>query len=114
MSVVKYVPQAWANYKRKSTVGWAIQAILLDLTGGLLSILQLVIDSSLQNDWSGLAGNPVKLGLGNVSIAFDLVFLIQHYGLYRNASKVSEIDLEAERQALLSKGEPHPLFGQSD
>lgn len=48
-----------------------------------MSILQLVIDSSLQADWSGLTGNPVKLGLGNVSIFFDIIFITQHYVLYR-------------------------------
>ena len=31
-----------------------------------MSIVQLIIDSSLQNDWSGLTGNPIKLGLGNI------------------------------------------------
>jgi cystinosin len=83
VTVVKYVPQVWVNYKRKSTQGWSIWQILFDFTGGVLSILQLVIDSSLQADWSGITGNPVKLGLGNVSIFFDVIFMIQHYVLYR-------------------------------
>ncbi|MCJ1380318.1 cysteine protease [Xylographa soralifera] len=83
ITVVKYVPQAWANYKRKSTEGWSILQILLDITGGVLSITQLLIDSSLQGDWSGVTGNPVKLGLGNVSICFDILFITQHYWLYR-------------------------------
>ena len=60
-------------------------------SGSVLSILQLMIDSSLQRDWSGLTGNPVKLGLGNVSIFFDLIFITQHYILYRDARK-SEVD----------------------
>lgn len=85
VTAVKYIPQAWVNYKRKSTVGWSIDQILLDITGGVLSISQLVIDSSLQGDWSGLTGNPVKLGLGNVSIFFDIIFITQHYFLYRGA-----------------------------
>lgn len=66
ITIVKYIPQAWTNYKSKSTEGWSIDQVLLDLTGGILSILQLVIDSSLQKDWSGLTGNPIKLGLGNI------------------------------------------------
>lgn len=66
MTIVKYIPQAFANYQSQSTVGWSIQPVLLDLAGGVLSMLQLVIDSSLQNDWSGLYGNPIKLGLGNI------------------------------------------------
>src|SRR5271163_1064619 len=83
VTFVKYIPQVWVNYKRKSTQGWSIWQILLDLTGGVLSILQLVIDAGLQADWSGITGNPVKLGLGNVSIFFDVIFIIQHYVLYR-------------------------------
>lgn len=55
--VVKYIPQAWVNYKRKSTEGWSIYPMLLDFTGGWLSIGQLIIDSSLQSDWTGITGS---------------------------------------------------------
>jgi hypothetical protein len=44
--------------------------------------LQLVIDSALQADWSGLTGNPVKLGLANISLVFDIIFITQHFVLY--------------------------------
>lgn len=81
--MVKYVPQAWVNYKRKSTVGWDIRQIILDFSGGVLSIAQLILDSSLEADWSGITGNPLKFLLGNISILFDVVFFIQHYILYR-------------------------------
>ena len=87
---MKYIPQVWANYKRQSTVGWSIVQILMDIVGGILSIAQLVIDSSLQNDWSGITGNPVKLGLGQISIAFDIIFMLQHYVFYRGAGKVMQ------------------------
>jgi len=79
----KYIPQVFTNYKRQSTQGWSIEQILLDFTGGILSLLQLVIDSSLQDDWSGITGNPMKLGLANISMCFDLIFITQHYILYR-------------------------------
>jgi cystinosin len=77
------MPQVWMNYKRQSTEGWSIGQILLDFSGGVLSLLQLLIDASFQSDWSGVIGNPIKLGLANVSIFFDLIFIIQHYVLYR-------------------------------
>jgi len=92
--VVKYVPQAWVNYKRKSTVGWSIIPILLDLSGGVLSLVQLVLDSSLQSDWSGITGNPVKFLLGNITIVSDMVFIFQHYVLYRDAPKDREREEE--------------------
>lgn len=66
ITVVKYIPQAVFNYRSQSTDGWSIEQILLDLAGGVLSTLQLGIDCSMQNDWSGLTGNPVKLFLGNI------------------------------------------------
>lgn len=31
------------NYKRQSTVGYSIGGVLLDITGGLLSILQMFL-----------------------------------------------------------------------
>ncbi|KAM3066612.1 hypothetical protein ACMFMG_002325 [Clarireedia jacksonii] len=94
ITVVKYMPQALMNYRNRSTQGWSIVTILLDVVGGVLSILQLVIDSYLQGDWSGITGNPVKLMLGNVSIFFDIIFIIQHYWLYRGNSRHSEMNEE--------------------
>ncbi|KAL8802222.1 MAG: hypothetical protein Q9182_003942 [Xanthomendoza sp. 2 TL-2023] len=85
ITVVKYVPQVHTNYTHQSTVGWSILPIHLDLVGGVLSVLQLIIDSQLQGDWSGLTGNPVKFGLGNVSVVFNVVFMLQHYVFYRKA-----------------------------
>ena len=82
VTCAKYVPQAWHNYSVKSTSGWAINQVLLDSCGSVLSIAQLLIDSALQKDWSGVTGNPVKFALGNVSLFFDLIFICQHYVLY--------------------------------
>ncbi|KAJ9227491.1 hypothetical protein DTO271D3_1493 [Paecilomyces variotii] len=103
ITVVKYIPQAWVNYKRKSTVGWSISTILFDITGGVLSLLQLIIDSSFQNDWSGITGNPAKFLLGNVTIFFDLIFIVQHYILYREArEKKDDTHAPTLRTPLLS------------
>lgn len=33
------------NYKRQSTDGWSIGNVLLDFSGGILSILQMIIQS---------------------------------------------------------------------
>lgn len=99
ITIVKYTPQVYTNYKLQSTRGWAIDTILLDFTGGVLSLGQLLIDSSLQGGvWEGVKGNGVKLGLSGISIAYDLVFFVQHYVLYR---KVGEEEAGSEEQALL-------------
>ncbi|CAA9965705.1 hypothetical protein CFE70_008580 [Pyrenophora teres f. teres 0-1] len=95
--LVKYIPQAWFNYKRKSTAGWSIYPMLLDFAGGWLSLAQLCIDSALANDWSGVMGNPVKFGLGNITIVFDIIFMLQHYVLYRHVEKNKEDEEERQR-----------------
>jgi cystinosin len=85
ISVTKYCPQVWMNYERKSTVGWNIYNVLMDFTGGFLSVTQLLWDSWATNDWRKVSGDPAKLLLGNLSIFFDCIFIVQHYCLYRSS-----------------------------
>jgi cystinosin len=48
------------------------------------------------------SGNPVKFGLGNVTLVFDVIFFLQHYVLYRvPAQDPEEEDLIGEQQQLL-------------
>jgi cystinosin len=105
VTLIKYMPQVWMNYQRRSTDGWSIGQILLDFSGGVLSLLQLLIDASFQPDWSGVTGNPVKLGLGNISILFDLIFITQHYVLYTGGSdiKVDEAGEGAEEALVANR-----------
>ncbi|GAA5976224.1 hypothetical protein JCM5350_001387 [Sporobolomyces pararoseus] len=86
ISFAKYVPQVRLNHSRKSTVGWSIENILLDLTGGTLSLAQLVLDSWSAHDWRGITGNPAKLGLSVLTLGFDFIFIVQHYILYRDST----------------------------
>lgn len=83
ITLIKYIPQAYYNYRRKSTSGWSIGNILLDFTGGALSIAQMIIISYNYNDWGSIFGDPTKFGLGLFSIIFDVFFMVQHYILYR-------------------------------
>jgi len=83
-SLIKYVPQAFLNYQRKSTVGWSILSVILDLTGGIFSLGQNIIDfiigSSHGNKNPSL--NMAKFALSFISIFFDVLFIVQHYCLY--------------------------------
>ncbi|XP_061834447.1 cystinosin [Nerophis lumbriciformis] len=83
VTLVKYVPQAVMNYRRKSTEGWSIGNVLLDFSGGLLSILQMLVDSYNNDEWGLIFGDPTKFGLGLFSVVFDIIFMTQHYCLYR-------------------------------
>ncbi|UYV64742.1 CTNS [Cordylochernes scorpioides] len=97
ITIIKYIPQAVYNYRRKSTQGWSIGNILLDLTGGTLSILQMFVISINFNDWYYIFGNFAKLGLGLVSILFDFVFIYQHYFLYWGRSAQEDMEEEARK-----------------
>uniref|UniRef100_A0AC34GUR7 Cystinosin n=1 Tax=Panagrolaimus sp. ES5 TaxID=591445 RepID=A0AC34GUR7_9BILA len=81
VTLSKYFPQVILNIRRKSTVGWSIGNVVLDFTGGSMDITQMVLQASNTDDWSGFY---VKFGLGLVSMIFDIVFLIQHYCIYRH------------------------------
>ena len=83
ITLIKYVPQAFMNFRRKSTVGWSIGNILLDFTGGTLSMLQMFLIAYNNDDWGSLFGDPTKFGLGFFSVAFDIFFMLQHYVFYR-------------------------------
>ncbi|CAI7656469.1 unnamed protein product [Penicillium discolor] len=101
LTAIKYTPQAVMNYRRQSTVGFSIVAILLDLSGAILSLMQLVLDSSMQGDWSGAVGNIAKLLLGNITVLFDLIFIFQHFVLYRERFTESKPGV-SERDPLLN------------
>ncbi len=92
ITFIKYMPQAWLNFRRKSTVGWSLYNILLDLTGGVLSIAQEIIDAVLSGSAEGLYGNPVKFGLSLFSICFDVIFIFQHFVLYRGSALKEVVD----------------------
>lgn len=82
MSTAKYVPQVLHNRRRRSTKGWSMDAVRLDICGGLLSLAQLFLDGYIRDDLSGVWNNSVKLCLSVITITFDIIFCIQHYYLY--------------------------------
>ena len=97
------------NYRRKSTTGWSIGNILLDFTGGVLSMLQMILNAYNYDDWNSLFGDPTKFGLGLFSVLFDILFMVQHYILYRYVSSHVYDELkttdEEEEETLLNRTE---------
>lgn len=83
----------------------SIGNILLDFTGGSLSMLQMILNAHnygkshsrililsqnnlisivlLLDDWVSIFGDPTKFGLGLFSVLFDIFFMLQHYVFYR-------------------------------
>ncbi|XP_064482267.1 cystinosin homolog [Ornithodoros turicata] len=89
ITLIKYIPQAFFNFRRKSTIGWSIGNILLDFTGGVFSMLQMFVIAYNFDDWTSLFGNVTKFGLGVVSIGFDVLFMLQHYVFFSSHKKKS-------------------------
>jgi cystinosin len=63
--------------------------VILDLTGGVLSMVQIFLNAlALGEPVIGGGGfNVVKFILSVMSIIFDCIFLFQHYVLYSDAWK---------------------------
>ena len=77
----------YLNAKRKSTEGFPIAGVWMDFTGGVLSIVQMLIYCVIDNDNAQLTGNPPKLALALESLLFDIIFIFQHYILFAKANK---------------------------
>ena len=114
VTLVKYTPQLLANWRNGSTRGWSIWQILLDYAGGVLSIAQQGVDSYLQRDWSGITGNPVKFALGNASLVYDVLFMVQHYVLYPGKDKDGGEEEEEEDEVQRGEGERRRLIGDEE
>lgn len=99
VSILKYIPQAYYNFKRKSTEGWSIGNILLDFTGGVLSFLQMVFDSINSGNWGLIWGDFVKVGLAILSIFFDVLFIVQHYILYNPKKRENYEKMQDEKES---------------
>jgi len=81
-SFFKYFPQLYFNYQRKSTAGWSIRYVMLDFTGGVLSLIQEIFDFLSSGNSGVVSGDPVKFGLNMVAIGFGALFFLQHFYLY--------------------------------
>ena len=82
ITLIKYIPQLVHNFQLKSTVGWSIWNIILDFSGGVCSLAQMILDCYIVASSSPIMANPVKFGLGFTSLLFDIAFFIQHHYLY--------------------------------
>ncbi|GMI67086.1 hypothetical protein like AT5G40670 [Hibiscus trionum] len=103
MTVIKYIPQAFMNFARKSTDGFSIGNILLDFTGGLANYAQMAVQSIDQNSWVNFYGNIGKTLISLVSIFFDIIFMCQHFVLYPSRKTTVPSKLKQEYREPLVK-----------
>ncbi|KAJ7970716.1 cystinosin-like [Quillaja saponaria] len=111
MTTIKYIPQAVMNFLRKSTDGFSIGNILLDLSGGLANYAQMVVQSIDQDSWVNFYGNVGKVLISLVSVFFDIIFICQHYVLYPHKKALKaltspEHDEEVREQLVKSSDQP--------
>jgi len=83
-ATVKYVPQAYMNYRRKSTSGFSIVFVILDIIGAIFSLAQMFLLSYNNNQWDSIFGNVTKFGQGVLLLSFNILFTLQHYVFYKS------------------------------
>lgn len=84
ITFVKYLPQVYLNWSRKSCEGFSFSNVLLDFAGGSLSFSQSALNSIALGKPFFEAGafNLVKFILSVTSIFFDTIFFIQ-FAIYK-------------------------------
>lgn len=88
ITIVKYIPQVILHMNNKSTMGWSLENVVLDLIGGLCSLSQSVVDAADANNIYLVLGNPIKLALGVISLMFDVIFIFQYFYYRRHESSL--------------------------
>lgn len=98
MSTAKYIPQIMYNQERRSTHGFSIDSIILDVIGSALSLTQLILDGIVKQDMRGILNNSMKLLLAAVTILFDGILIMQHWW-YRDYAprSIPQSDVVLER-----------------
>ncbi len=56
ITIFKYIPRVYIITKHRSTEGWSRLTVILDLIGGVFSIIQLLLDAVINNEWEGISG----------------------------------------------------------
>ncbi|KAF8820037.1 putative Glutaminyl-peptide cyclotransferase [Cardiosporidium cionae] len=86
ITIVKYMPQVHLNFVNKSTEGMSILNFTLDFLGGLLSLLQNVVDAWNYSDISFLVDNVPKLVISMSGLIYDSVL--------HGYKRVSDIEIQ--------------------
>jgi len=110
VTLLKYIPLVYWNYKRQSTEGFSVKAILCDFTGGTFSIGQNLIDLL---DGTTPIINPIKFGLGIVTMGYDSYLMLQHYVFYKESELPGKISLLSARRKNSSYGSFDGIFETS-
>ncbi|RYQ86362.1 hypothetical protein Ahy_B10g106030 isoform A [Arachis hypogaea] len=112
MTIIKYFPQAFMNFLRKSTDGFSIGGVLLDFSGGVFNYSQMAVQSIDQGSWVNFYGNMGKVLISLVTIVYDSILMLQHYVLYPEKKGVTcSKNYKEIKQPLISES-PIPIDQQ--
>lgn len=113
ITVIKYSPQVYLNWRNKNTRGWSIVQVFPDLGGAVFSLIQMMIVSVNTRDWNTCFGNPTKLFLAVLTIVYDSIFIAQHFVIYRENNK--RLEREAQYEPIVNdKGGEGEGEGESE
>ncbi|CAJ1947545.1 unnamed protein product [Sphenostylis stenocarpa] len=102
MTLIKYLPQTFLNFMRKSTNGFSIGTVLLDFSGGVFNYSQMAVQAIDQGSWVNFYGNIGKVLISLVTIIYDSILMCQHYVLYSEKKKGLPLkNCEETRQPLI-------------
>ena len=60
----------------------------------------------ISDDWGSIFGDPTKFGLGFFSILFDILFIVQHYILYRERAPYAVLLAQDVQEGQLNPDAP--------
>ena len=85
ITFAKYLPPVLLNYYKQNTIGYNVWHPITDLLGGILSYAQMTVDALRSGKSSVFEGgmNIAKFGLSVIAIVYNVIFLTQHFCLYR-------------------------------
>ncbi|TKY46454.1 Cystinosin-like protein [Spatholobus suberectus] len=101
MTLIKYFPQAFMNFLRKSTDGFSIGSVLLGFSGGVFNYSQMAVQSIDQGSWVNFYGNIGKVLISLVTIFYDSILMCQHYVLYPDKKGLTSKNSEEIKQPLI-------------
>lgn len=79
---LKYVPQIYYTYSRKSVQDWNIANVHFDILGALFLLLEMIVTAINKNEINSLFSNIAKFNLTIITILFDSILYIQYYYFY--------------------------------
>lgn len=101
---VKYIPQVKLNFKKRSTSGFSIGAIVLEIFACLFSFSEIILiklESKTSSEIYGKVFLIMRFILIILYLGYDALFLFQHYILFVQKSIEPDESLNSSNDSLI-------------